>query len=89
MDRLTDTGYAEVYLATALEEYRKDGDIDAFLLALKHVAMAKGGISRLAKQAKLNRSNLYRVLSKEGNPRLDTVGAILHNLGFKLSVEAV
>lgn len=89
IEELRDPGEAQTYLAVALEEYEKDGDPDAFLLALKDVAMAHGGISGLSNRTELNRQNLYRALSKEGNPRLSTVGTILHALGFRLSVEVI
>jgi probable addiction module antidote protein len=78
-----------VYLSVALEEYEKDGDTEAFLLALRDVTEAQGGIAKLAERTKLNRQNLYKALSDKGNPRLETVGAILHGLGFRLSVEPI
>ena len=59
------------------------------MLALRDVAEAQGGLTKLAERADLNRSNLYKVLSEEGNPRLKTLGAVLHELGFRLSVEPV
>lgn len=77
---------AEAYLNVALEEYGKDHDTEAFLLALRDVAEADGGLSNLAKKTKLNRQNLYRALSKQGNPRLDTLGVILNGLGLRLSI---
>lgn len=88
-ERLADPEYARVFLDVALEEYEQDGDTEAFLLALRDVAEAQGGITKLAEQTKLNRQNLYKALSEEGNPRLKTLGAVLHELGFRLSVESV
>ena len=86
MEYLQDPEEARAYLEVAIEEYEQDGDKEAFLLALRNVAEAQGGLGKLAKQTGLNREHLYRVLSEEGNPRLDTVGRILHGLGFRLSV---
>ena len=74
------------YLQVALEEYQEDGDAEALLVALRNVALAQGGITKLAKKTHLNRQNLYNILSKKGNPRLDTFGAILKGLGFKLAI---
>jgi len=88
-ERLADPEYARVFLDVALEEYEQDGDAKAFLLALRDVAEAQGGITKLAEQTKLNRQNLYKALSEEGNPRLKTLGAVLHELGFRLSVESM
>jgi len=89
IEKLRDSEEARVYLSVALEEYEKDGDTEAFLLALRDVTEAQGGIAKLAERTKLNRQNLYKALSDKGNPRLETVGAILHGLGFRLSVEPI
>ncbi len=70
------------YLNAILEDYDKD----AFLLALRHVAEAQGGIARLSKTAKMNRVNLYRILKKGANPEFETLDSILRALGFHLSV---
>jgi probable addiction module antidote protein len=85
-ERLRDPEYARIFLDVALEEYEKDGDTEAFLLALRDVALAQGGLSKLAERIKLNRQNLYKALSVKGNPKLGTIGAILQGLGFRLSV---
>ena len=87
IEQLTDLEEARAYLALALEDYEEDRDIEDFLLAIRDVAEAQGGLGKLAKETNLNRQNLYKALSEEGNPRLETVGAILHALGFRLSVE--
>ena len=86
---LKDPAEAEAYLNVALDEYDQDGDYEAFMIALKNLADATGGINELANKTHLNRQNLYRVLSKNGNPRLDTLSAIIHGLGFKLAVARV
>jgi probable addiction module antidote protein len=84
--RLSDPQEAQAYLEVALEEYEEDRDREAFLLALRNVAEAQGGLGALAERTGLNRENLYRALSQRGNPRLDTVGRILHGLGFRLAL---
>jgi len=87
IELLKDPADAKAYLEAALEEYEKDGDKEAFLLALRDVAEARGGMSVLAERTHLNRQNLYKALSKNGNPSLDTVGNILHGLGFRFSIK--
>jgi probable addiction module antidote protein len=89
IEKLRDPEEARVYLDIALEEHEKDGDAEAFLLALRDVAEAQGGIGQLAKRTDLNRQNLYTALSEKGNPRLQTIETILHGLGFRLSVERI
>ena len=87
IEDLTNPEEAINYLQVALEEYENDQNIAAFLLALKTVTFASGGISTLANRTSLNRQNLYRILSPQGNPRLSTLENILHGLGFRLSIE--
>ena len=89
IEKLRDPEEARLYLDIALEEYEEDGNTKAFLIALRDVAEAQGGVTKLAEQTNLNRPNLYKVLSEEGNPRLKTLGTVLHKLGFRLSVEPV
>jgi len=73
---------AAAYLNAALQ----DGSREIFLMALRDVAEA-GGIKNLAQQTALNRENIYRMLSDEGNPRLSSLTTILDTLGLKLSIE--
>jgi probable addiction module antidote protein len=79
---------AAAYLQVALEEYQKDGDLEAFLLSLRHVAEAQGGIGKLSKKTHLNRESLYKTLSSKGNPKLQTIGLLLKGLGFEFFIKA-
>ena len=81
---MRDAGEAEEYLNAALE----DIDPELFLLALRNVAEAQGGVAQLAEKAKLNRESLYKMLSKRGNPELKSLDSLLHALGFRLAVTA-
>jgi probable addiction module antidote protein len=81
---LKDPREAEGYLKAALE----DEDPRVFLLALRNVAEARGGMSKVAAASKLNRESLYRMLSENGNPSLQSLRALLSSLGFRLAVES-
>ena len=78
---LADPSEAAAYLNAALE----DESIEVFLLALKDVANARG-VTNISRQTKLNRENLYRMLSRRGNPNLKSLHSVLHSVGLKLSV---
>lgn len=41
IEQLRDPEDAKIYLSVALEDYEKDGDIDAFLLAVRDVVEAQ------------------------------------------------
>ena len=69
------------YLNAALEE----GDSDFFIKAVGDVARAKG-MMKVAKTTGLGRQNLYRSLSRGGNPRVGTLFRVLDALDVRLSV---
>ena len=66
----------------------EDDDTRVFLLALRDVAEARGGIRSLSRDAHLNRESLYRMLSKSGNPSLDSLSAVLNACGLRLAVQS-
>jgi len=75
---------AVAYLNAAIE----DGDRGVFLLAIRNVVKAQGGMTAVAERANLNRENLYRMLSGKGNPQITSLSALLRALGFKLTIAA-
>ena len=78
---------AVAYLNAHLKE--EDGDSEElFLLGLRNVAMAYG-VSDIARSANLGRESLYKALSPKGNPKIDTLRAVLKAMGLRLSVAAV
>jgi probable addiction module antidote protein len=79
---LQDPDEAAAYLDACLE----DDNLHVFLLALKDIAEARGGMSKLSKKSTLNRQSLYRSLSKTGNPKLESVCTILATLGLEFHI---
>jgi len=82
LKRLRDPKFAAAYLNEVLVM----NDRKALLIALKDVVDARGGIGELAAKVPLQRQSLYKVLSAQGNPTLETLGDILQHLGLRLSV---
>lgn len=79
--RLQNPKLAVAYLNEAFE----DEDQRVFLLALKDVIEAQGGdISALAQEAQLNRPTIYRMLSKQGNPRWKSVTSLFDAIGLQV-----
>jgi probable addiction module antidote protein len=68
------------YLTDALET----GDPAFVSDALGVVARARG-MSDVARTAGMSRESLYRALSADGSPKLETVLRVMHALGLKLS----
>jgi probable addiction module antidote protein len=79
-----DPEFAAEYLKAAMED-RDEPKV--LLLALRHIAEARGGVARIAKQAGVERESLYRALSPRGNPRLSTLLAVTRAMGLTLTVE--
>jgi probable addiction module antidote protein len=84
LDRLQDPATAAAYLNAAVEE----DDPGAFLQALRNVTEARGGVAKIADLTGLNRQQLYRTLSENGNPELRSLNKILGVSGLRLAVVA-
>lgn len=78
LKRLVEPREAQRYLRVAMED-----SPEAFLVALRNVAEARS-MTKVAEEADVNRENLYRVLSKDGNPRWDTINSVLKAVGMTL-----
>lgn len=46
---------AATYLQVALYQYQNDGDLEAFLLALRHIEKTQGDVVKLEQKTDLNR----------------------------------
>ncbi len=86
LEKLKDRDEAVAYLNAALEESLK-GDEESqhlFLVALRNVAEAQGGIGALAKKAHVGRESLYKTLSGTGNPKWHTLVSLCVAMGLNL-----
>lgn len=77
---------SEREIAGYLEAMLEDGDPRMVPIALRTVSDAVGGMTALAQRTGLSRETLYRTLSDKGNPRLDTLAAILAAFGLRIAV---
>jgi probable addiction module antidote protein len=78
---LTDPAEAAAYLDAVMAL----ADHTALLLALRQVAKAHG-MAEVARRADVGDKTLFKALSENGNPTLDTVNKVLHAVGLRLSV---
>jgi probable addiction module antidote protein len=81
--KLNNSEQAAEYLTACYE-----GGMDVFIVGLRDVVEAQGGSARAAELSKLNRENLYRLVSRDGNPRLTSLNSVLTALGLKVVFEA-
>jgi probable addiction module antidote protein len=80
---LKDAEYAAAYLSASYAD-----STEAFLIALRDVASARKGMTKLAREANVNRVNLYRMLSRAGNPGLENLRAIFDALNLNVTITA-
>jgi len=86
---LQDKDYQRVYLETSLEEFAKDGNINAFIRSLQYVVKARGrgAITSLAKESGVDRSNLSDILNGKVQPKISTALKLINALGYKIQLK--
>jgi probable addiction module antidote protein len=77
------------FAADYLNDVLVDGDEKELMMALRRVAEAFGGISKLASKTRLNATTLYRTLSPRGNPELKSMNSMLKAMGLRLAVRPI
>ena len=82
--RLKDSTYASQYLKAALDETLQDGNMEAFLLALKNIVDATEPVQQVASKADVSRQHLHRLLSGKGNPTIETLASVLQAVGLTI-----
>ena len=74
------------YLNAAIEDMGDDPRL--LMKAFRNVAEARGGVSEIARRAKVDRVSLSRALSGKRNPRLDTLAKVSAACGVELRFSA-
>ena len=81
-EMLQDPQFAAEFLSDALQEE----DFETFLMSLRDVVRVHGSISSVAKESQISRGTLYNLFSENKNPKIQTLLALLHYLGYELKV---
>ncbi len=81
-ERLRDRKFAAVYLTECIA----DEDPKMFLLGLRDVIAAHGGMAHIAESAGVNRESLYKAVSVNGNPSIGYLKRILEVLNIRLKL---
>jgi len=80
MENLKDPQFASGFLDEAVEH----GDPVYFRKALGQIIKAQGGISKAAREMKVNRANLSESLSDVGNPSFNSMFDLITHSGFRM-----
>lgn len=75
-------------MAALLDAALEDGHPKVIASALGAIARAKG-MAKIANDTGLSREALYRSLSAEGNPELETFVKVIRALGLRLHASAI
>jgi probable addiction module antidote protein len=94
-DRAHDDAMADLFredpklAAETLNDILEEGDQAELLMALRQMAKAFGGLSKVAERAELNPTQLYRTLSPTGNPTVSSLSSVLKAMGLRLAIEPI
>ena len=86
LESLRNPADAAAFINIAIEESLVDNDMPLFLHCLRDVVRAQGGMTKVARLAGINRENLYRILSKDGNPEFRRLTQLLGAIGLRISI---
>ena len=77
------------YIKGVNKAYDLTKDPDVILTALKVIAFAKGNVSELARESKVERRSIYNMFQRGSNPTLRNLAAVFQNLGVNIHLEFV
>lgn len=63
----------------------EEGDTQGLLVALRQISKAYGGIPEVAKSSGMHEKTLYKTLSPQGNPTLETLVSVAGAMGMRLA----
>ena len=88
-EKLKDSEYQKGWLKISILDYIETGDYSEFYRALEQVIKARGTVTEFAQSSGIDRSNLTEILKckTKSAPTITTIGKILKELGYALSVE--
>jgi HTH-type transcriptional regulator/antitoxin HigA len=76
------------FLNEIFADYDQDGDSAALLSALRVIARVKR-VTTMAAEIGMTRQGLQKALSAKGNPRLDSINAIMRAMGYRLMLRSL
>ena len=76
------------FISAFIKEAEETDSIEQIIYALGIAAKAKGML-KIADEAEVNREQLYKSLSKKGNPSFKTIFKVAKSLGYKVMFEPI
>lgn len=81
---LKDPEEASAYLKACLDEAIEANEFSIFLVALRNVVEAHGGVSEISSKMNVGRESFYKSLSQKGKPRFSTIIQALKSCGVEM-----
>lgn len=88
-EKLHDKEFQYAWLKQTMQDYINDGDFTTFYRAIERVVKARTTVSQLAKDLKMDRSNLSEILNGKKEPRMQTTIKILEALGYEITLKEI
>ncbi len=88
-EHLKDEKEQAIWLQTALDEYIKDGNFNAFYSSLEKIIEIRNiSVRKMSRDLELSRSNIIRLLGGETKtaPKFDTLAKIFNYLDFEIKI---
>lgn len=89
LKRLSNHDYAAEYLKASFDEAMKDGDMEAFLLALKNVINATKTVSFIKEETDISKQYLFQLLETNNPPTIKILTVVLREVGLTLDFKPV
>jgi DNA-binding phage protein len=89
LKRLSNHDYAAEYLKASFDETMKDGNMEAFLLALKNVINATKTVSFMIEETYISKQYLFQLLETNNLPTIETLRIVLREVGLTLDFKPV
>ena len=83
---LQDEEFAREYLNESFMDYISDGNFSVFFRSLERVIKSRSSVRQFAKDAQIDRTNLYDLFKGKKKPQLKTVIKLLAKLGYTLRI---
>lgn len=86
IESLKDPEEASAYLEACLEDALENKQFGIFLLAVRDVVEAQGGMTEVSSKMESGRESLYKSLSENSKPRFSTIVLALKACGLGIGI---
>jgi probable addiction module antidote protein len=86
IESLKDPKESSAYLEACLIEAMETNEMGIFILAVRDVVEAHGGVREVSSKMEVGRESLYKSLNEKAKPRFSTIMLTLKACGFDIGI---